>query len=336
MKRMKRWATLTSLALLFFIAGGAFAFVIAPDVPGFDGRLRVGPFIEIFEDPTPYSSGMAAEVFPPDSSNPLATEPYIAYEGGAFVVRYYNQNGSAYKLRIGAGGKSGSYTLYTDNSTYRIPLIYGQGDYTISVTEVVSGSNYRTVATKQLSTNSSGTASASVSTEPATSADSPAATTTESKWNIDTSNPYLTPVVDINWSENLTSVKKARELCADATSDKEKARIVYNHLVSRMSYVYSNKSSGYTPDMDSAYASKSGICYDMASLYAGMLRSVGVQAKMVTGYNTMVEGYHAWNEIYYDNAWHRVDLSIDCQLREYGNSYGFESPKGSVTVTKSY
>lgn len=321
MRKILRLTSLTALAVACFLLGGAVIYYTNPLAPRFDGRLKSGSLIDIFDDPLPFSSALAIEVYPPDPSNPVATEPYLAYEGGAFVLRYQNSSGSAFKVRVGMGDRSGTYTLYTDNSTYRIPLIYGQGEYTISILEVVSGANYRTVLSRKLSSSGSAPAQAA---------------STDDGWNIDTTNPYLTPVVDINWSADLTSVIKARELAGTVSGEKERARAIYNHLASRMTYQFTSRTSGYTPVMDTAYANKSGICYDIASLYAGMLRSVGVQAKMVTGYNTMVDGYHAWNEVYYDGAWHRVDLSIDVQLRDYGESYGFESPKGSVTIEKSY
>ena len=156
---------------------------------------------------------------------------------------------------------------------------------------------------------------------------------------VDTTDPYLSPLTDINWSDDLASVKKARDLCKDAKTEKEKAQLVYNHLVARMAYDYSKVGklpSGYVPDMDKIYSAQAGICYDLSSLYAGMMRSCGVKCKLVIGYNTMVDGYHAWNDVFYDGSWHRIDLSIDCQLREYKQSYSFSSPKGKVTVSKSY
>lgn len=305
----------------------------------YGGALLEVPAVYVEEEATPY--GAQVEVLSP-GSDPLATEPYVEYSGGVILLRYYNTSGT-FQAKVGKDNRSSTMTIYTDNSTHRIPLVYGEGTYTITIYEKMSDGRARTVATKKVSTtsgtSSGGTASAA---EPSSAPSAESASTASgggASWNIDTSDPYLTSTVDIAWDASLTSVKKARELCSDKTSDKEKAKAVYSHLVNRLSYDYDlvgKLPSGYTPSMDPTYSKKKGICYDIASLYAGMMRSVGVKCKLVMGYNTKVDGYHAWNEVYVDGAWHRVDITIDCQLREFGSSYGFSSPKGSVTVSKSY
>jgi transglutaminase-like putative cysteine protease len=45
-------------------------------------------------------------------------------------------------------------------------------------------------------------------------------------------------------------------------------------------------------------SSRTGICYDYASLMCAMLRSQGIATRMIHG-NTP-QGYHAWNEVYMD------------------------------------
>lgn len=55
----------------------------------------------------------------------------------------------------------------------------------------------------------------------------------------------------------------------------------------------------------------SGICFDYASLGAAMLRSVGIPARIVTGYVSPNDFYHAWIMVYIDGTWHTVQFSVN-------------------------
>ncbi len=300
---------------------------------GNDAFLGTIPEMELYatidDESVPFGTTKAqAELIGPVAGQDLATTAVIVYDG-AISVRYYNASSNTFKVKISANGRTSSCTYKPDNSTLRIPLMYGEGEYMIMIMEML-GTEARTVVSQRVQCGGTVTQASAGTAQTGTSS---------GKWTIDTTDPYLTAVSDINWSDDLSSVKKARELCDTLTGEKEKAKAVYNFLVARLSYDYSKVGklpSGYTPTMDTTYSTSKGICYDFASLYAGMLRSVGVKTKMVTGYNSMIDGYHAWNDVYYDGAWHRVDLTIDSQLRESKVAYGFESPQGTVTVSKSY
>ena len=70
--------------------------------------------------------------------------------------------------------------------------------------------------------------------------------------------------------------------------------------------------SGYLPDPDSTLESKTGICFDYASLAAAMLRSQEIPCKLITGY--VDEIYHAWNMIYFEEyGWITVEISAPSQ-----------------------
>ena len=78
----------------------------------------------------------------------------------------------------------------------------------------------------------------------------------------------------------------------------------------------------YTPDVDKVLISKTGICSDKATLLAAMLRSQGIPTKYVTG--EITAGAHAWNEVYLDNTWFSMDVTVgtfwtnsDYQVRVY-------------------
>ncbi|MGN7382731.1 transglutaminase-like domain-containing protein [Paenibacillus sp. SAFN-117] len=53
------------------------------------------------------------------------------------------------------------------------------------------------------------------------------------------------------------------------------------------------------------------MCYGYSSLFAAMLRSVGIPAKLVMGHSQYVTEYHAWNEVYLNNEWVTIDTTID-------------------------
>jgi transglutaminase-like putative cysteine protease len=74
------------------------------------------------------------------------------------------------------------------------------------------------------------------------------------------------------------------------------------------------------------------MCYDFSSLFASMLRSVNIPAKLVKGYGSKVEGYHAWNEVYLDGKWQTVDTSFDAQMAQ--NKQSFSMYKDSSKYDK--
>lgn len=63
------------------------------------------------------------------------------------------------------------------------------------------------------------------------------------------------------------------------------------------------------PNPDETLASRSGICFDYASLAAAMLRSLGIPCQVITGYVGPESLYHAWNMVYIDGSWVGVAIS---------------------------
>ena len=92
----------------------------------------------------------------------------------------------------------------------------------------------------------------------------------------------------------------------------DKVKALYNDIVAKYKYDYSKiVPSEYTPSIDDMFKKKLGICFDYSVLFAGILRDSGISVKLVMGYSSEVEGYHAWNEIYVDGAWYVFDLTFD-------------------------
>ena len=69
--------------------------------------------------------------------------------------------------------------------------------------------------------------------------------------------------------------------------------------------------TGYVPNPDDTLATGTGVCFDYASLGAAMLRSVGLPTKIITGYVTPGDLYHAWIMVYIDGSWHTGEFSVD-------------------------
>lgn len=328
---IKKVTILVSLVLACVIVGVGVSVTLYGNPAGSGTQsllIQDEDLVMIDDEETMY--GPTAEVIGPVSGQAKATTAVVGYDG-AITVRYYSESANSFKVSFTCNGITKSVSNFpANNSTVRFPLLMGEGTYTVTIYEMIGGGNARAVSTHNVSTSGVQVAQSGVAETAGASS---------SGWTVDTTDPYLTAVADINWSDNLTSVKKARELCTQSMTDEEKAKAIYNHLVANLTYNFDlvgNLPAGYTPSMDSTYSSKTGICYDFASLYAGMMRSVGVKCKVVKGYNSMVDGYHAWNEVSVNGSWQRIDLTIDTQLRSYKASYGFSSPQGTVTVTSSY
>ena len=55
-----------------------------------------------------------------------------------------------------------------------------------------------------------------------------------------------------------------------------------------------------------------GICFDYASLTASMLRSQGIPTKVIFGYVSPDDLYHAWNMFYTEESgWVTVEFAVD-------------------------
>jgi Transglutaminase-like enzymes, putative cysteine proteases len=131
---------------------------------------------------------------------------------------------------------------------------------------------------------------------------------------------YLKADKEITFAAGDKVSQKAAELTAKSKTSQEKAMAIYSYIVTNYSYDYdlynkivSGKITRYTPQPNKIIDSRVGICYDIASLYAAMCRSVGVPTKMVKGNATIVGGYHAWNSVYDDatGKWMTMDLTVD-------------------------
>lgn len=115
---------------------------------------------------------------------------------------------------------------------------------------------------------------------------------------------------------NGTIAELAKEHTAGDTTEIEKARHIYEYVVSTMRYDKSGEGWG-RGDAIWACTAKRGNCTDFHSLFIGMMRSSGIPARFEIGFplpegqtEGEITGYHCWAEFYLGNiGWVPVDAS---------------------------
>ncbi|MGB7284363.1 MAG: transglutaminase-like domain-containing protein [Candidatus Acidiferrum sp.] len=108
----------------------------------------------------------------------------------------------------------------------------------------------------------------------------------------------------------------AREHTVGDTTQLEKARHIYEYVVSTMRYDKSGQGWG-RGDAVWACTSKRGNCTDFHSLFIGMMRASGIPARFEIGFPLPeaktegdIAGYHCWAEFYLSGVgWVPVDAS---------------------------
>ena len=194
---------------------------------------------------------------------------------------------SRLKLQVSSGGNSANYDLPQSGTPIVAPLTFGDGSYEFRVMQNTSGNSYvelyRTTANVQL----------------------------ESEFA-----PFLRPNLFCNYNADSACVAKARELVANAQNQGEAVEAICTYVVSSISYDEAKaqqlkEASGYVPDPDATLSSQTGICFDYASLGAAMLRSQGIPTKIVTGYVSPNDIYHAWIMVYIDGTWKSAQFSVE-------------------------
>jgi transglutaminase/protease-like cytokinesis protein 3 len=213
------------------------------------------------------------------------------------------------KVLVQSGNNKQIFTLPAPFLTGSIPLTFGNGNYSVTLFEQVQNNEFRRMQTVEVQLNLS-----------------------------DPSVVYLQSIQPIMWDKEMEAIKKAEQLTASAYTADEKIGQVYNYLVQLFEYDHEKAagqmSADYTPDVEAAFQSDSGICYDASALFAAMLRSSGVPVKLVKGYAPDIKEYHAWNEVYIEGkGWITVDVTTDAQYRHAG--YHFSMFKDAKLYKKS-
>ena len=195
-----------------------------------------------------------------------------ASDDGYVKIKYLKE--TTKKLKVIIEKDKGKYTYDLNNKgeydTY--PLQMGDGKYKIRVFENIGGNRY---ATKQTVT-----------------------ITVKLK---DEKAPFLAPNQLVNFADTSETIKKAAELTEGKTDNFEKIDVIYDYIITNIKYDTEKANtvkSGYLPSIDEILKTNKGICFDYASIMASMLRSQDIPAKLVTGYSSKLNVFHAWNEVY--------------------------------------
>lgn len=105
------------------------------------------------------------------------------------------------------------------------------------------------------------------------------------------------------------SISAAKEMTKNCHSDFAKYKVITDYISKNILYDYVRaitipKING-KPDIKRTWNYKMGICLDISALTTGMLRGVGVNAKMCIG--KADKRQHAWVEVAIKNRKYRYD-----------------------------
>ncbi len=213
-----------------------------------------------------------------------ATVDYSNASCGYISASYSGKSAKA-KLRIVSGGVTCDHDLAVTGETEYFPLMQGSGDYRIQIYEQLDGKLYSCALDLSVKLTVA-----------------------------DEVEMYLHPNRYSMFDKNSACVKKASEICADAEDDIEKIAAIFGYITDNVTYDYdmaATVQSGYIPDPDTVLSRKKGICFDYASLFAAMCRSMGIPTRLVIGYAEK-DIYHAWNEVYTEETgWITPELLLD-------------------------
>ena len=104
------------------------------------------------------------------------------------------------------------------------------------------------------------------------------------------------------------------------TTDYEKAKAVYDYIYQNVSYDIIHKKNDNYHLKATAFGAlifKAASCQGYAAAMYRLLREVGVNCRVITGYavneHTGEKEYHAWNIICIDGRWYNADITFDVQ-----------------------
>lgn len=233
-------------------------------------------------------SVVLAELFLPEATGDKVyqksgTTVDASHADQGYVMVKHKKSSKKLKLRVTHGKKTLTYDLNREGKYEAFPLQMGDGSYRFQVFSQVGGKTYSAVSSLSFK----------VKIE-------------------DETLPYLYANQYVNFNADTKAVAEANTLCANLKSDAEKADAVYQYVLSHIVYDYMRAltaSNEYLPDLDEVMTNGRGICFDVASLMACMLRSQNVPTKLVIGYAD--RQYHAWNDVLIDGKWKRYDATAE-------------------------
>lgn len=210
---------------------------------------------------------------------------------GYYHVTYLGNN-SKVKMQV-TGPDQIKYTYNLPSSTVCLPISGGNGEYNLALFENISGDQYASAF--------KGSFSVSLENE---------------------FYPFLYSNMYVNYDNASAATNLAKSLADGVSEDLEYINKVYHYIIENITYddaKAENVAYNYIPDIDTVLQTKKGICFDYASLMAGMLRSRHIPTRLQIGYAG--EAYHAWISVYIEDiGW------IDNIIRFDGTSWSLMDP----------
>lgn len=265
--------------LLLSLAACALAFLTACGGGSDSGTTSGAAFAQPSSVETvTYDAGAAVKGSSCSIDTSHVSQGYVAATGNS---------GARLKLQVTRGDRSYNYDMPNNGTPMFAPINMGDGSYTFRIMQNTSGSNY----IELLST----TANVKLESEFA---------------------PFLHPNIFCSFDEGSAVTRQARELTAGASTQADALKAICSWIVDNVTYDTAkaevlSTTTGYIPNPDDTLASKTGICFDYASLGAAMLRSVGIPAKIITGYVSPNGLYHAWIMVYIDGSWQTAEFKVN-------------------------
>jgi len=206
-----------------------------------------------------------------------------AVSSGYVAVSAYSNN--RLKFQVLKDDITYTYDIHSDGTPSILPLQSGSGIYQVRILENVQDTKYAMLYSCEIQVEVD-----------------------------DEFQPYLRPNDYASYREDSECIRKAEELAAPCESALDVVTAIYDYITSNIVYDQEKAAtvqSGYLPVPDETLATGKGICFDYASLAAAMLRSQGIPAKVIFGYVSPGDLYHAWNMFYTEQTgWVTVDYHV--------------------------
>jgi transglutaminase-like putative cysteine protease len=149
---------------------------------------------------------------------------------------------------------------------------------------------------------------------------------------------YLRPEKLVPVNETFKTL--AEKAAAGKTDDLERAKALYDHVISRMRYDKSGTGWGRG---DAVYAcdARTGNCSDFHAYFIALARSIKIPARFAIGATIpadknegKIEGYHCWAEFLADGKWVPVDISEAWKNPKLADYYFGHNPANRFELTK--
>ena len=229
---------------------------------------------------------------------------------GIIIVNVKSESGK--KIRIGAHALESDeiyyFTYEIDSGAVDIPLIFGNGKYSVELFEELENKYYVLCDSYDFELKLS-----------------------------DYDIVYLSSSLIVPWENAEKTIAMAEELTSRKKSDFAKFNAIYKYVTENYVYdITKTVEAGYRSSPDTTLAEGTGICLDIAVLMAALLRSAGIRCKLVYGYVKGTDGLHSWNEVYIRGTWIIVDPSKDSQYYVSRIPYRYAKTAGDYQSTYKF